>query len=111
LEIKKVWRGAAFAATAKRGAILPEIIPQRTNLESELVRIWEHVFQCAPLGIQEDFLDLGGTSSLMPNEAYALTVFILYKNKIIKETDIIDAKTLPVVKMPNLDGFIPSQLD
>jgi len=26
------------------------------------------------------------------------------------ETEIIDAETLPAVKMPNCDGFIPSQL-
>jgi S-disulfanyl-L-cysteine oxidoreductase SoxD len=53
----------------------------------------------------------GQEGSLKPNEAYALTAFLLYKNEIIKETDIIDAKTLPIVKMPNRDGFIPPQLD
>jgi thioesterase domain-containing protein len=34
----------------------------RTNLERELVRIWEQVLQRAPIGIREDFFDLGGTS-------------------------------------------------
>ena len=41
---------------------LPETIPPRTNLERELVRIWEQVLLRAPIGIQEDFFDLGGTS-------------------------------------------------
>jgi cytochrome c len=44
--------------------------------------------------------------SLTDNEVYALTAYILYLNKIIGENDVIDAKTLPAVKMPNRDGFI-----
>jgi hypothetical protein len=31
-------------------------------VERELVRIWEQVLQRAPIGIQEDFFDWGGTS-------------------------------------------------
>ncbi len=53
----------------------------------------------------------GQEGSLKPDQAYALTAFLLYKNDIIKETDTIDAKTLPAIKMPNRDGFIPPQLD
>ena len=41
---------------------MSETTPPRTNLERELVRIWEQVLQRAPIGIQEDFFDLGGTS-------------------------------------------------
>ena len=44
--------------------------------------------------------------SLTDNEVYALTAYILFLNKIIGENDVIDAKTLPQVKMPNRDGFI-----
>ena len=44
--------------------------------------------------------------SLTDNEVYALTAYILALNKIIGENDVIDAKTLPAVKMPNRDGFI-----
>jgi cytochrome c len=52
----------------------------------------------------------GQEGSLKPDQVYALTAFLLYKNEIIKETDIIDAKTLPAIQMPNRDGFIPPQL-
>jgi len=52
----------------------------------------------------------GQEGSLKPDQAYALTAFLLYKNDIIKETDTIDSKTLPAIKMPNRDGFIPPQL-
>ena len=37
---------------------------------------------------------------------YALTAYILALNKIIGETDVMDAQSLPKVKMPNRDGFI-----
>jgi S-disulfanyl-L-cysteine oxidoreductase SoxD len=53
----------------------------------------------------------GQEGSLKPNETYALTAFLLYKNDIINETDVMDAKSLPAVKMPNRDGFIPPQLE
>jgi S-disulfanyl-L-cysteine oxidoreductase SoxD len=46
--------------------------------------------------------------SLKPDEVYALTAFLLYKNTIIQEETIIDAKSLPKIEMPNRNGFIPS---
>ena len=49
--------------------------------------------------------------SLKPDEIYSLTAFILFRNDIIKEDDVIDAATLPRIKMPNRDGFIPRNLD
>jgi len=44
--------------------------------------------------------------SLTDNEVYALTAYILAQNKLIGESDVMDAKTLPKVKMPNRDNFI-----
>ena len=44
--------------------------------------------------------------SLTDNEVYALTAYILSLNKLIGENDVMDAKTLPQVKMPNRDNFI-----
>jgi hypothetical protein len=44
--------------------------------------------------------------SLTSDEVYALTAFILAKNKLIGETDVMNAETLPKVRMPNRDGFI-----
>jgi S-disulfanyl-L-cysteine oxidoreductase SoxD len=49
--------------------------------------------------------------TLTPDEVYAVTAFILYKNDIIKENDVLDAKTLPKVQMPNRDGFLPRRLE
>jgi cytochrome c len=44
--------------------------------------------------------------SLVNDEVYALTAYILALNKLIGENDTMDAQTLPQVKMPNRDGFI-----
>ncbi len=43
---------------------------------------------------------------LTADEIYATTAYILFLNKIIGENDVMDAKSLPQVKMPNRDNFI-----
>ena len=45
--------------------------------------------------------------SLTNDEVYALTAYLLALNKIIGESDVMNAQTLPKVQMPNRDGFIP----
>jgi mono/diheme cytochrome c family protein len=45
--------------------------------------------------------------SLTADQVYAVTAYLLYLNGIIGEQDVMDAKTLPLVKMPNRDGFVP----
>jgi len=44
---------------------------------------------------------------LKPSEVYAVAAYILNLNGIIGEGDVMDAKTLPKVRMPNRDGFVP----
>jgi cytochrome c len=44
--------------------------------------------------------------TLTNEEVYALSAYILSINKIIGENEVMDAKTLPQVKMPNRDNFI-----
>lgn len=59
--------------------------------------IWDYIHRGMPLGKE---------GSLSPNEVYALTAFLLYKNDVIKsEDEVMDAQSLPKVKMPNRDGF------
>lgn len=45
--------------------------------------------------------------SLTDEEVYHLTAYLLYANKIIDETTVIDAKNLPKVVMPAHQLFIP----
>lgn len=44
--------------------------------------------------------------TLTDDEVYALTAYILALNKLIGENDVMNAQTLPKVRMPNRDGFI-----
>ena len=44
--------------------------------------------------------------TLTNEEVYALTAYILALNKVIGEDDVMNATTLPKVRMPNRDGFI-----
>ena len=44
--------------------------------------------------------------SLTDDQVYSLTAYILALNQLIGENDVMDAKTLPQVKMPNRDNFI-----
>jgi mono/diheme cytochrome c family protein len=45
--------------------------------------------------------------SLTHDQVYAVTAYLLYLNGIIGEADVLDAGTLPSVKMPNRNGFVP----
>jgi S-disulfanyl-L-cysteine oxidoreductase SoxD len=44
--------------------------------------------------------------SLSDDEVYALTAYILAENRLIDPKDVMNAETLPKVKMPNRDNFI-----
>lgn len=44
--------------------------------------------------------------TLTNDQVYAVTARVLFLNGIIGENDVMDAKSLPAVKMPNRDGFI-----
>ena len=45
--------------------------------------------------------------SLTADEVYAVSAYILNLNGIVGSNDVIDAQSLPKVRMPNRDGFIP----
>ena len=60
--------------------------------------VWDYINRAMPW-------NEGG--SLDADEVYALTAFVLYRNDIIQESDVIDAKSLPKVPMPNRNGFVP----
>ena len=51
-------------------------------------------------------MPLPESKSLKDDEVYALAAYILAQNKIIGEDDVMDARTLPQVRMPNRDGFV-----
>ena len=60
--------------------------------------VWDYINRSMPQGAE---------GSLTPDQVYAVTGFLLFKNDIIKESDVLDAKTLLKVQMPNRSGFFP----
>ena len=86
-----------------RGA-LNSPTPSRTlaNYWPFATTIWDYINRAMPPK-QE--------GSLSASDIYALTAFILNRNEIIPESQAIDAASLPKIKMPNRDGFIPQRLE
>jgi cytochrome c len=58
--------------------------------------MWDYINRGMPLGKEQ---------TLKPDEVYALTAYLLFKNGVIKEDDVMDAQSLPKVTMPNAKGF------
>jgi S-disulfanyl-L-cysteine oxidoreductase SoxD len=44
--------------------------------------------------------------SLSDDEVYAVSAYVLFLNGIVDENAVMNAQTLPQVKMPNRDGFV-----
>ena len=60
--------------------------------------VWDYVNRAMPF-------DKPGL--LKPAEVYSVVAFLLRLNGIVGEDEVMDAKSLPKVKMPNRDGFVP----
>lgn len=60
--------------------------------------LWDHIHRAMPF-------DRPGTLSI--DQVYDVTAYLLYLNGIIGENEVMDAVSLPNVKMPNRNGFVP----
>ena len=60
--------------------------------------IWDYINRYMP-PVKRTRWDQGGL--LNPDEVYALTAFLLSQNRIIGETEVMDAQSLPQVHMPS----------
>ena len=67
-----------------RGRILPLRAPHATT-------VWDYINRAMPLNRE---------GTLTADEVYSLTAYLLFINEVIKEDEVLDAKTLPMVKMP-----------
>ena len=72
-----------------RGRILPLRSPFATT-------VWDYINRAMPLNRE---------GTLTADEVYALTAFLLYINDVIPEDEILDAQSLPKVKMPIGDRY------
>ena len=59
--------------------------------------IWDYIRRAMPY-------DRPGT--LTVDEVYAVTAFLLYRNGIIEEDDVMDARRLPMVQMPHRAEYV-----
>src|SRR4029450_6582746 len=75
----------------ERGRILPLRAPFATT-------VWDYINRAMPLNRE---------GTLTADEVYALTAFLLYINDVIPEEVILDAQSLPKVKMPIGNNYAP----
>jgi mono/diheme cytochrome c family protein len=60
--------------------------------------VWDYVNRAMPYQ---------NPGSLKPDEVYAVTAYLLAMNGIVSEYFELNERTLPQVRMPNSDGFVP----
>ncbi len=60
--------------------------------------LWDYINRAMPF-------ETPGTMS--PDDVYSTVAYVLFLNELVAEDQLLDATTLPLIKMPNLDGFIP----
>jgi S-disulfanyl-L-cysteine oxidoreductase SoxD len=51
-------------------------------------------------------MPLNAPQSLDDSEVYGVTAYLLSIDNIVPKSAVLDAKTLPLVRMPNRDGFV-----
>ncbi len=86
-------RGVVPLGNAKPVKIAFSLVPYATT-------VWDFINRAMPQS---------KPGSLTADEVYAVTAYVLYRNDIIKETDVLDAKSLPMIRMPNRDNFLPAR--
>src|SRR4029453_10066322 len=60
--------------------------------------VWDYINRAMPYQ---------NPGTLKPDEVYALTAYLLSINRIVSPDFELNERTLPAVKMPNRDGFVP----
>lgn len=91
------------------GSIGPKLVGGRGTLDTKhpvktvgsywpyATTVFDYVRRAMPFNAPE---------SLSADQVYAVTAYVLHLNGIVSKNAVMDAKTLPKVKMPNRNGFI-----
>ena len=82
--------GQGTLATARPKKTVGSYWPYATTL-------WDYVNRAMPFN---------QPGTLSHDEVYSVAAYILFLNDIVSETHVLDAKSLPQIKMPNRDGFV-----
>lgn len=83
--------GQGTLATPKPRKTVGSFWPHATS-------VWDYVNRAMPFN---------QPGMLSHNDVYAAVAYILFLNDIVAEKQVLNAKTLPAVRMPNRDGFVP----
>lgn len=90
-----IHRGVVPLGNAKPVKLQESLVPYATT-------VWDFINRAMPWT---------QPGTLTPDEAYAVTAYILYLNKIVGEADVLDQTTLPKVRMPHRDDMFPVRPD
>ena len=90
-----IHRGVVPLGNAKPVKLEESLVPYATT-------VWDFINRAMPWT---------QPGTLTPDEAYAVTAYILYLNKIVGEADVLDQTTLPKVRMPHRDDMFPVRPD
>jgi mono/diheme cytochrome c family protein len=82
--------GQGTLATAKPLKTVGSFWPHATS-------VWNYVNRAMPFN---------QPGLLSHSEVYSVVAYILFMNGIVGEKDVLNARTLPKIRMPNRDGFV-----
>ena len=91
----KLHRGLIPLGNSKPVKIEGSLVPYATT-------VWDFINRAMPST---------KPGSLTPDEVYAVTAYVLFLNDVIEENTVLDAASLPQVKMPNRDNFVAVEID
>ena len=63
-----------------------------------LSTVWDYIHRSMPFGAAQ---------TVTPDEAYAITAFLLYSNGIVEDDFVLSKENFTSITMPNADGFYP----
>jgi cytochrome c len=86
--------------------VLPLVGPSRFDRIDTMKTVPYYKYATTLFDVTRRSMPFPMPKTLTNDEVYALSAYILALNKIIGEDEVMDAKTLPQVKMPNRDNFI-----
>lgn len=106
--------------TGKENGLMRENTPEAVRFRPFATTIWDSINRTMPPGVEDkpvpgslallDKNNVAGTARRGPltaDEVYALTAYLLYTRGLIQENEVIDAKSLPKIQMPNRKNFVP----
>ncbi len=95
--------GSCHGETGAEGPIMPPVGPSETYPKPAgqhwpyATTLFDYIRRAMPFNAPK---------SLSDDEVYAVTAYILYRNGLVAEDEVVNASNLADVKMPNRDNFI-----